>query len=151
MEHYWKVLPLYFILYLHIICYPPRIYQDAEVVHTQQFTSINPKAPLTRGNLGELTRNLLDLSPDDVVFYVGGYPDDFTVNMHFFSPSVTGFCVIFNSWFIFNMYLLRPFVFAFFSHLPHSTMANTRVALNFPPSMTNLSVFTTLRMQLILT
>lgn len=30
-------------------------------------------------------------------------------------------------------------------------MANTRAALNLPPSMTNLSVFTTLRKQLILT
>lgn len=30
-------------------------------------------------------------------------------------------------------------------------MANTRAALNFPPSMTNISVSTTLRMQLILT
>lgn len=30
-------------------------------------------------------------------------------------------------------------------------MANTRAALNFPPSMTNLSVSTILRMQLILT
>ncbi|XP_067309522.1 laminin subunit alpha-3 [Pseudorasbora parva] len=55
-----------------------RMYQDAEVVHTQQFTSINPKPSLTRENLGDLTRNLLDLSPADVVFYVGGYPDDFT-------------------------------------------------------------------------
>ncbi|KAK9979950.1 hypothetical protein ABG768_013353 [Culter alburnus] len=55
-----------------------RIYQDAQVVHTQQFTSINPKSPQTKENLGELTRNLLDLNPDNVVFYVGGYPDDFT-------------------------------------------------------------------------
>ncbi|XP_056118519.1 laminin subunit alpha-3 [Rhinichthys klamathensis goyatoka] len=55
-----------------------RIYQDAQVVHTQQFTSINPKPAQTKGKLGQLTRNLLDLSPDNVVFYVGGYPDDFT-------------------------------------------------------------------------
>ncbi|XP_016319957.1 laminin subunit alpha-3 [Sinocyclocheilus anshuiensis] len=54
-----------------------RIYQDAQVIQTKQFTSINPKPPLLKGNLGELTRNLLDLSPDKVVFYVGGYPDDF--------------------------------------------------------------------------
>lgn len=69
---------------IYIICYPSRIYQDAQVVHTQQFTSINPKSPQTKENLGELTRNLLDLNPDNVVFYVGGYPDDFTVNMPFF-------------------------------------------------------------------
>ncbi|XP_051553427.1 laminin subunit alpha-3 [Myxocyprinus asiaticus] len=55
-----------------------RIYQAAEVIHTQQFTSSNPKAPLTKGYLGQLTRNLLDLRPDIMVFYVGGYPDSFT-------------------------------------------------------------------------
>ncbi|XP_051732199.1 laminin subunit alpha-3 [Ctenopharyngodon idella] len=58
-----------------------RIYQDAQVNHTQQFTSTNPKPPQTKGNLGNLRNlkhNLLDLSLDDVVFYVGGYPDDFT-------------------------------------------------------------------------
>lgn len=69
-----------------------RIYQDAQVIQTKQFTSINPKPPQLKQNLGELTRNLLDLSPDKVVFYVGGYPDDFNVNMHFFSP--IGLCVI---------------------------------------------------------
>lgn len=62
----------------------PRIYQDAQVIQTKQFTSVNPKAPLLKENLGELTRNLLDLRPDKVVFYVGGYPDDFRVNMHIF-------------------------------------------------------------------
>ncbi len=61
-----------------------RIYQDAQVTQTKQFTSVNPKAPLLKENLGELTRNLLDLRPDKVVFYVGGYPDDFRVNMHIF-------------------------------------------------------------------
>ncbi|KAK7158531.1 hypothetical protein R3I94_004991 [Phoxinus phoxinus] len=55
-----------------------RIYQDAQVVHTQQFTSTNPKPAQMKENLGQLTRNLLNLSPDNVVFYVGGYPDDFT-------------------------------------------------------------------------
>ncbi|XP_073705589.1 laminin subunit alpha-3 [Garra rufa] len=54
-----------------------RIYQDAQVIQTKQFTSINPKPPQLKENLGQLTRNLLDLSPEKVVFYVGGYPDDF--------------------------------------------------------------------------
>ncbi|XP_055074065.2 laminin subunit alpha-3 isoform X1 [Misgurnus anguillicaudatus] len=54
-----------------------RVYQDAEVIHTQQFTSSNPKSPQIEVKQGDLIRNLLDLSPDDVVFYVGGYPDDF--------------------------------------------------------------------------
>ncbi|XP_016368342.1 laminin subunit alpha-3-like [Sinocyclocheilus rhinocerous] len=47
-----------------------RIYQDAQVIQTKQFTSINPKPPQLKENLGELTRNLLDLSPDKVVFYL---------------------------------------------------------------------------------
>nr|XP_696031.6 laminin subunit alpha-3 [Danio rerio] len=55
-----------------------RIYQDAEVTYTKQYTSINPMPPQTKENKGDLTRNLLDLQPDDVVFYVGGYPDNFT-------------------------------------------------------------------------
>ncbi|XP_059358543.1 laminin subunit alpha-3 [Carassius carassius] len=55
-----------------------RIYQDAQVSQTNQFTSTNPKPSLLKEYSGELTQNLLDLSPDKVVFYVGGYPDDFT-------------------------------------------------------------------------
>ncbi|XP_056600368.1 laminin subunit alpha-3 [Triplophysa dalaica] len=54
-----------------------RIYQDAEIIHTQQFTSSNPKPPQTQEKLGQLSRNLLDLNAGNVVFYVGGYPDDF--------------------------------------------------------------------------
>lgn len=83
MEPYCTDLPLFFIYYMHLfffICCPPRIYQDAQVIHTQQFKPVQMK-----GNLGEVTRNLLDLSPDNMVFYVGGYPDDFTVNALFFS------------------------------------------------------------------
>lgn len=151
MEPYRTGLPLFLFIitcFFFFICCPPRIYQDAQVVHTQQFKPVQ-----TKGNLGEVTRNLLDLSPDNVVFYVGGYPDDFTVNA-FFSPSVNGFCVmislILGSFWI-PVYLLSPFVFAFFSHQTHSTMANTLAALSSPPLMTNSSVYTTLRMRLIST
>ncbi|KAK2901448.1 hypothetical protein Q8A67_009563 [Cirrhinus molitorella] len=54
-----------------------RIYQDAQVNQTKQFTSTNPKPLPPKENQGKLTRDLLDLSPENVVFYVGGYPDDF--------------------------------------------------------------------------
>ncbi|KAA0718440.1 Laminin subunit alpha-3 [Triplophysa tibetana] len=54
-----------------------RIYQDAEIIHTQQFTSSDPKPPQTQEKLGQLSRNLLNLNVGNVVFYVGGYPDDF--------------------------------------------------------------------------
>jgi len=98
--------------------------------------------------MGQLTRNLLDLSPDNVVFYVGGYPDDFTVNMPFFSPSVIGFCVMSSLILGSFTYLLISFVFSFFSHQSHSTIPNTMAALSSPPLMTDLLVCTTFRMRL---
>ncbi|KAJ8267959.1 hypothetical protein COCON_G00131310 [Conger conger] len=55
-----------------------RIYEDAEIVLTQLFTSNNPLPAVTYTNQGDFTQNLLNLDPEDVVFYVGGYPDTFT-------------------------------------------------------------------------
>ncbi|KAI1902257.1 hypothetical protein AGOR_G00042840 [Albula goreensis] len=55
-----------------------RIYEDAEVILTKLFTSSEPDTPITYSNKGEITRNLLNLDPEDIVFYVGGYPDHFT-------------------------------------------------------------------------
>ncbi|XP_066537073.1 laminin subunit alpha-3 [Hoplias malabaricus] len=55
-----------------------RIYQDAEVKFTKGFTSTNPPDPQYFPNQGEPLLNLLNLHPDEVVFYVGGYPDSFT-------------------------------------------------------------------------
>ncbi|KAJ8337031.1 hypothetical protein SKAU_G00382510 [Synaphobranchus kaupii] len=55
-----------------------RIYEDAEVILTQLFTSSNPLNPVKFYNRGGITQNLLNLEPEDVVFYVGGYPDTFT-------------------------------------------------------------------------
>ncbi|KAJ8272625.1 hypothetical protein GJAV_G00091440 [Gymnothorax javanicus] len=55
-----------------------RIYQDAEVILTQVFTSNTPKNPEKYNVQGEPLKNLLSLDPEDLVFYVGGYPNDFT-------------------------------------------------------------------------
>ncbi|XP_061694545.1 laminin subunit alpha-3 isoform X3 [Syngnathoides biaculeatus] len=55
-----------------------RIYQDAELILTKDFTSDTPGIPVKGANQGEELKNLLDLSPDDLVFYVGGYPSNFT-------------------------------------------------------------------------
>eukprot|EP00063_Salmo_salar_P020916 XP_013995751.1 PREDICTED: laminin subunit alpha-3-like isoform X7 [Salmo salar] len=55
-----------------------RIYQDAQVILTKLFTSNDPDPPQTSSKQGELTRNLLNLDHSDVVFYVGGYPSNFT-------------------------------------------------------------------------
>ena len=57
-----------------------RIYQDAQIVLTKDITSSTPKQPMPVSNQGEESKNLLDLSPSDVVFYVGGYPANFTVS-----------------------------------------------------------------------
>lgn len=57
-----------------------RIYQDAEMVLVKDITSTTPKEPIVRTSQGTNEKNLLDLTPSDVVFYVGGYPSNFTVS-----------------------------------------------------------------------
>ncbi|XP_061652306.1 laminin subunit alpha-3-like isoform X5 [Phyllopteryx taeniolatus] len=55
-----------------------RIYQDAELILTKDFTSDTPGIPVKAANQGDEIKNLLDITPDDLVFYVGGYPSNFT-------------------------------------------------------------------------
>lgn len=57
-----------------------RIYQDAEVIYTKHYSSTVPKKLSKITNQPNTTVNLLDLGSNEVVFYVGGYPDDFTVS-----------------------------------------------------------------------
>ncbi|TRY94415.1 hypothetical protein DNTS_027949 [Danionella cerebrum] len=54
-----------------------RVYQDAQVLYTQTFTSTEPKLLPARINSPNTLNGLLDLDPSDVVLYVGGYPSDF--------------------------------------------------------------------------
>ena len=62
-------------------CVPPvRIYQDAQVIYTKFYTSNKPEMPLVAAKQGDMLENLLSLNPSDVVFYVGGFPADFTVS-----------------------------------------------------------------------
>ncbi|CAG07616.1 unnamed protein product, partial [Tetraodon nigroviridis] len=56
-----------------------RIYQDAEITFTKDTSGTSPVSSKTN-NIGDDSKNLLDLSPGDVVFYVGGYPANFTVS-----------------------------------------------------------------------
>lgn len=65
-----------------IIFFPSyhRIYQDAKIVLTKDITSSNPGVPIEGSKQGQNNKNLLDLSPSDIVFYVGGYPANFTVS-----------------------------------------------------------------------
>ncbi|XP_019714878.1 laminin subunit alpha-4-like, partial [Hippocampus comes] len=55
-----------------------RIYQDAELILTKDFTSDTPGIPSVGSVRGDETKNLLDFTPEDLVFYVGGYPSNFT-------------------------------------------------------------------------
>lgn len=50
------------------------------MILTKDITSNKPADPIKSNKQGEETQNLLDLSPSDIVFYVGGYPDNFTVS-----------------------------------------------------------------------
>lgn len=59
-----------------------RVYQDSEVNITQKFTSETPVSLPPKRNLPNSMAGILELDPDSVVFYVGGYPEDFTVTRH---------------------------------------------------------------------
>lgn len=63
---------------------------------TKDITSVTPQNPLLYNMMGDDNKNLLDLSPSDVVFYVGGYPDNFTVSWNEISHN--------NNVFIFDDY-----------------------------------------------
>jgi len=62
-----------------VSAFPCRVYQDAEVNVTRNFTSPTPVGLSPKRNLPNTTSGALELDPDSVVFYVGGYPKDFTV------------------------------------------------------------------------
>ncbi|XP_039999564.1 laminin subunit alpha-3-like isoform X2 [Xiphias gladius] len=73
-----------------------RIYQDAEMILTKDITSSTPGEPIKSNNRGEENKNLLDLTPDDIVFYVGGYPANFTPPASLSYPNYKG-CIEFSS------------------------------------------------------
>ncbi|XP_056377714.1 laminin subunit alpha-3 isoform X2 [Hyla sarda] len=54
-----------------------RIYQYVTLNYTKSYTSSNPD-PTKTYTTNTLGNTLLNLNAEDVVFYVGGYPDDFT-------------------------------------------------------------------------
>lgn len=64
-----------------------RIYQFVKLNYTQRATSTKPGTPelldVDSGN----SNTLLNLDPEDAVFYVGGYPPDFRVSIKFISLS----------------------------------------------------------------
>ncbi|KAG7214822.1 hypothetical protein INR49_010714 [Caranx melampygus] len=73
-----------------------RIYQDAEMILTKDITATTPGDPIVSNKKGEENKNLLDLSPSDIVFYVGGYPSNFTPPASLNYPKYQG-CIEFSS------------------------------------------------------
>lgn len=73
-----------------------RIYQDAQMILTKDITANTPSPPITSSEQGKENKNLLDLSPSDIVFYVGGYPANFTPPPSLNYPMYKG-CIEFSS------------------------------------------------------
>ncbi|KAM7379372.1 hypothetical protein PAMP_004930 [Pampus punctatissimus] len=73
-----------------------RMYQDAEIILTKEITSSPHGKEIKKNNQGQQNKNLLDLSPSDIVFYVGGYPANFTPPNSLNYPNYKG-CIEFSS------------------------------------------------------
>ncbi|XP_053485634.1 laminin subunit alpha-3 isoform X1 [Ictalurus furcatus] len=72
-----------------------RIYEDAQVNLTKLFTTNKPDKEVPKSAQGDALNNLLDLHPSEAVFYVGGYPNDFTPPPPLNYPGYQG-CIEFN-------------------------------------------------------
>lgn len=57
-----------------------RIYQDAKMVLIKDYTTTKGGERIEDQVQGDDNKNLLELTPSDFVFYVGGYPAGFTVS-----------------------------------------------------------------------
>lgn len=68
------------VMWMFLSLFRFRIYQDAKMILTKDITSNPVGSKIEEMKQGKENKNLLDLSPSDVVFYVGGYPDSFTVS-----------------------------------------------------------------------
>ncbi|XP_023576160.1 laminin subunit alpha-3 [Octodon degus] len=67
-----------------------RIYQFARLNYTKEATSIRPKAPQFHVMDSGSSNTLLNLDPENVVFYVGGYPPDFQLPSRLKFPPYKG-------------------------------------------------------------
>ncbi|KAM9055333.1 laminin subunit alpha-3 isoform 4-T5 [Megaptera novaeangliae] len=67
-----------------------RIYQFARLNYTRKATSSKPEAPQFLDMDSGDSNTLLDLDPENVVFYVGGYPSDFRLPSRLRFPPYKG-------------------------------------------------------------
>lgn len=79
-------LSSFIFLYFYYLIFN-RIYQFAKLNYTKEATSNKPKAPAVYDLEGGSSNTLLNLDPEDAVFYVGGYPPDFEVSIDVVSLS----------------------------------------------------------------
>jgi len=94
---------------------------------------------IVRNKKGEDGKNLLDISPSDVVFYVGGYPDGFAVSNKEIRTAIRIF--IFSE----RGVLLKPFsalLLLSCQLLSATATPSTRAALSSSPLTTRSSVST---------
>lgn len=71
---------IYFYINLLSTLFLNRIYQFARLNYTRKATSNKPETAQFYDIEGGNSNTLLNLDPENVVFYVGGYPPDFTVS-----------------------------------------------------------------------
>lgn len=64
-----------------------RIYQFAKLNYTKRATSNKPETPHLHDMDSGNSNTLLNLDPENVVFYVGSYPPDFRVSTNVISLS----------------------------------------------------------------
>lgn len=64
-----------------------RIYQFARLNYTKKATSSKPEATQPHDMDSGNSNTLLNLDPENAVFYVGGYPPDFRVSVNIISLS----------------------------------------------------------------
>ncbi|XP_053089113.1 laminin subunit alpha-3 isoform X2 [Pangasianodon hypophthalmus] len=84
-----------------------RIYEDVQVNLTKLFTTNKPDPEVPSSAQGDALHNLLNLHPSEAVFYVGGYPKDFTPPAPLNYPGYQG-CIEFN---MFNERLISLYNF----------------------------------------
>lgn len=109
------------------------------MVLTNDITSNEPGVPIESSMQGEVDKNLLDLSPGDIVFYVGGYPTNFTVSIQEQGIETSYDSVVVQ--YLCSLGFMKIFLFLLLlSHQNLSISPCTKAALSSPLSMIKSSV-----------
>lgn len=96
-----------------------RIYQFARLNYTKKATSNKPETAQPYDIDGGNSNTLLNLDPENVVFYVGGYPPDFTVSAG--ATSLRGALALFSAVPAFQSWRPANFMFSELTRVTAST------------------------------